>query len=357
MTEEHVFGKWLLDFELETGRAVHVSGGINTLLQEQGTFVPFTQTVKTVCPSCNHGWLSELEADAKRTLTPILQGQATEITPKAALSLATWAFKTTLVSMLTFSKPEREAGSGVPEAEYRELYNARNRGLPNDTRAWLGRYTGKDVSSVWIVPHALMIDGVEVEPELPQGYTSTLVVGPVVIHAFRWTTPLLALDVEPGFPLAALAPAETTIQWPLDHPPIDDELLIEMAMGRRLSTGTPHTSLRPWGPATDAPPSDLVDGRITFPVICGLHSLSYPVELAHAALEGREHVFWGMCPCGQAYMIQTETDGAHLRNAGAPEAISSLYDDLPGEPIVIEDHLGAFACKRLVRGSGDEPPR
>jgi hypothetical protein len=42
---------------------------------------------------------------------------------------------------------------------------------------------------------------------------------------------------------------------------------------------------------------------------------------------------------------------------GAPEAISSLYDDLPGEIVVIEDHLGAFACKRLIRDIDGEPLR
>jgi hypothetical protein len=210
------------------------------------------------------------------------------------------------------------------------------------------------VSSIWIVPQALTIDDVEVEPRLPQGYTSTLVVGPVVVHAFRWTAPLLGLDVEPGLPLAVLTPTESVIPWPLDNALVNDELLVELAMGRRLSTGTSHTALRPWGPAADAPPGELLDGRVVMPVTCGLHVLSYPLELVRAALEGREHVFWGMCPCNRAYIIRTETNSAHLRHVGTPAAISSLYDELPGETVIVEDHLGAFACKRLVRDSGNE---
>lgn len=35
MSEEHVFGKWLLDFEIETHRVPHVGGGINTLGRTQ----------------------------------------------------------------------------------------------------------------------------------------------------------------------------------------------------------------------------------------------------------------------------------------------------------------------------------
>jgi hypothetical protein len=202
---------------------------------------------------------------------------------------------------------------------------------------------------IWIVPHALTIDDIVVAPYLPQGYASTLVVGPVVVYAFRWTSPLLALDIEPGSSLAALAPSSATIRWPITHPAIDDEALVELAMGRGLSTGASHTSLRPWGPAADLAPSEELNGRVAMPALCGLHTLSYPSALVLAAAEGREHVFWGACPCGEAYLIQTETDAAHLRRSGAPAAISSLYDELSGEVVVIEDYLGSFVCKRLVR--------
>ena len=349
MSEEHVFGKWLLDFKLETQPVVHTGGGINALQKQQGLFVPFTQTVRAVCRNCNQGWLSALEGDAKQTLTPILEGRATEIPPLAALRLATWAFKTTLVAMLTFPRSERGTGLGVPESEYRALFAAQDRGLPEGTRAWLGRYAGEKVSSIWIVPHALTVDDLEVEAELPQGYGSTLVVGPMVVYVFRWTAPLLSLDIELGISLAKLVPASAAIRWPTAHAASDDEALVQLALGRNLLTGVPHTSLRPWGPAADAPPGELVNGRVAGPVLCGLHTISYPVALVVAAAEGREHVFWGMCACGQAYLIQTETDAAHLRKCGAPAAISSFYDELPGDVVVIEDHLGFFACKRLVR--------
>lgn len=48
-------------------------------------------------------------------------------------------------------------------------------------------------------------------------------------------------------------------------------------------------------------------------------------------------------------MIQIETDAAQLRQAGSPSAMSSLYDELLGASVFIEDHLGPCACKRLVR--------
>lgn len=349
MSEEHVFGKWLLDFELETHPVPHASGGINTFLSERGPFVPFTQVVRVVCQRCNNGWLGQLEADAKEALTSILHGRVTELSMAAAERVATWAFKTALVSMQTFSREERSSGVGVPESEYRALYASRASGLPPDTRAWFGRYEGGRVSSVWVVPEALRLDDVEVEPGFPQGYLSTLVVGPLIVQAFRWTTPMLALDLNLGPKLSPLSPAVTEVSWSPDLPAVGDDELIEVALGRRLSTTVPRTTLRPWGPAADGPGGELVDGRVRMQVLCRSHTVEYPYELVVAASEGREHVFWAMCPCGQAYLIQTETDAAHLRQAGSPSAISSLYDELPGEPIIIEDHLGLFACKRLVR--------
>jgi hypothetical protein len=176
MSKEHIFGKWLLEYSEQSERAPHVSGGINTVLHVQGEFVPSTQVVRAVCRVCNNGWLSELEADAKRALAPILKGQRTELSVSAANRVATWALKTTLVAMLTFSDSERESGVGVPESEYHALFAARMNGLPAETRAWMGRYSGEMTSSVWIVPLALTIDGAEADPYFPQGYASTLVV-------------------------------------------------------------------------------------------------------------------------------------------------------------------------------------
>ena len=77
----------------------------------------------------------------------------------------------------------------------------------------------------------------------------------------------------------------------------DDEPT-EVAPGRRLSTTGPRTTLRPWGPAADDPGGKLVDGCVPIQVLYRLHTVEYPYELVVAASEGREHVVWGMCPCG-----------------------------------------------------------
>jgi hypothetical protein len=126
-------------------------------------------------------------------------------------------------------------------------------------------------------------------------------------------------------------------------------------MGRRLLTDLESTSLKPWGPAADLPPGTLANGRVAMELICGLHVIEYPYALVMEASEGREHVFWCMCPCGEAYIIQTELDSAHLRRSGSPASISAFYDKLPGELVVVDDDRGRFACKRLVRQEAKGP--
>ena len=348
MSEEHVFGRWLLEYEFQTDRETHMSGAINSMLHRQGDFVPFTQVVRAVCQDCNNGWLSALEADAKQALDPILKGRETELSIAMANRVATWAFKTTLVAMLTFSRSDREAGRGVPESEYRALYESRHFGLPDGTSSWFGRYDGSKTYSTWIVPQSVLIDGVEVDADYPQGYSSTLVVGPLVIHAFRWTTPLLGIEVEPSVPLTSLVPAVTPIGWQVERPALNDESIVALAMGRGTTTALPHITVSPWSRAVDGPAGVLVNGRVELATLCGLHTISYPYELVAAATVGVEYVFWDECPCA-AYLIQTEVDAAHFRKTGDPAAISAYFNELPGEITVLEDRLGEFRCKRLVR--------
>ena len=83
----------------------------------------FTQTVKAVCRSCNTGWMSRLEDEAKPYLSPLIRGdnlspgQAAILSVEAQTVIARWALKTALVI--------RELSSGVdipvPAAFYRQL--------------------------------------------------------------------------------------------------------------------------------------------------------------------------------------------------------------------------------------------
>jgi hypothetical protein len=43
------------------------------------SIVPFSQTVNSVCETCNNRWMSNVETDAHRTLKSVLVGQARDI--------------------------------------------------------------------------------------------------------------------------------------------------------------------------------------------------------------------------------------------------------------------------------------
>lgn len=50
--------------------------------------------VRTVCASCNNGWMANLEATTKPLLQPMIRGNQAVLTPEQQLQVATWASKT-----------------------------------------------------------------------------------------------------------------------------------------------------------------------------------------------------------------------------------------------------------------------
>jgi hypothetical protein len=73
LNKEHVYPRWL---RKATG---NYSGALTIVATERGTMTrrseaPFDVTVKAVCPSCNNGWMRDLEEKARPLLTPMIHG-------------------------------------------------------------------------------------------------------------------------------------------------------------------------------------------------------------------------------------------------------------------------------------------
>jgi hypothetical protein len=77
----------------------------------------------------------------------------------------------------------------------------------------------------------------------------------------------------------------------------------------------------------------------------------YPIRLVDEAMCGRFYAFMTACECPSAYLIHTEANGAHCKAADTAEAISAMYEGLPGEEHVIGDEHGVFSYKRLATPS------
>jgi len=200
--------------------------------------------------------------------------------------------------------------------------------------------------SVRATPLVAATDGVP-EPELPEGYLTTIVLGQVLLQGVRMTDPDCPdLTVRAKQNMPRIWPEIVTARWP-EGEFVDDARYEMFALGRDLRVREPRVSLRPWKPAIELPASQLVGDMMELPTICGKHVAYYPGILVEEAMHGRFYAFTVSCDCGLAYLIHTEHDGAHCKAGGDPEAIAERYAQVAG----VEDNFTNgnvyFRAKRL----------
>jgi hypothetical protein len=86
------------------------------------------------------------------------------------------------------------------------------------------------------------------------------------------------------------------------------------------------------------PPSELRGHLVRLPTPCEQHTVFYPAQLAKEAIEQQAfHAFHTICECGTAYIVALQSDGAHFRKIGSPEAIIAMYESLEWPERVVED--------------------
>lgn len=174
----------------------------------------------------------------------------------------------------------------------------------------------------------------------------TIVLGQLVLHGVRYTTPSLQVEVTTQHELPQLWPTTGPIGWPAGMS-VDDASLLGFAGAKDLLSAETQIEVLPWKPATELPPSRAVDGMMELPTACGKHVVYYPAALVGEAMRGRFYAFGTSCECGTAYLIQTEPDGAHCKAIDTIEAIAELYESLSGDEAMLDDRHGVFPCKRL----------
>jgi len=344
LTGEHVLGDWLSKIGLDLDPVPHGAGWLNRLGRDLGVRPPFRQKVRDVCGGCNHGWMSRLEGIAQRVLTPLILGQTGRVEAADQGAIAAWTQKTALTAMLVSSKADRDNGYGLPVEEFQALYAIRDEQRPLlASQFWAGRYEGVRNCSIRVTPLAVRVDGLP-EPDRPQAYAMTILLGQLVLQGVRFTTPSLQVHVSTRLP--QWWPPTGSITWPTGTP-LNDDGVLDFAGGKDFRSTEQYIELQPWRPATELTPSQLVDGMVELPTICGKHVAYYPAELASEATHGRFYAFATTCECPIAYLIHTKPDGAHCKAADTAEVVTGLYESLPGEEYAIEDYEGCFYFKRL----------
>ena len=131
-TKEDAWPRWLMNrFPVSsTARMDAERGGHG--LGNWHTAKPKLQ-VKWLCASCNNGWMSRLESEAKPVLGVILDDKLKDIDPSAQSILARWAVKTSMV----LESIDSNRTWFYSEAERQTMRSAQS--LPPRTSVWIAK--------------------------------------------------------------------------------------------------------------------------------------------------------------------------------------------------------------------------
>lgn len=175
------------------------------------------QKVGSVCGKCNNGWMSNLEADLKPILTPMILGNSVSLTLVRRERITTWLTKCAMMY--------ESMAQGEKFYDGLDHHHLRNTVNPfQSTSVWLGRYTGT-------VARHIMDYRFLLRQQAPGGSVKiivlTMVIGQLALQLTnaKWSTLVPQIDL-PTFVLPTTKdmlvqvwPASfTEVQWP---PPIN----------------------------------------------------------------------------------------------------------------------------------------
>jgi hypothetical protein len=199
-----------------------------------------------VCHDCNTGWMSQLEADGRLILGPLMEDIGLQLKGNQQLTIAKWAVKTA-ITVASFNRKTRKPFYTHDEcARFRKSWD-----FPPHTLVWLGRYSG--VFEIGIFG----IDGWDNHPKHPEvthSYITTLtfqrvVIQVISIHARRnLQGGIINMRLIPGrWPesLLELRPSGSLF-WPPSLSFVDEGELSLRQLAQRFSIG--RSPMRPLTP-------------------------------------------------------------------------------------------------------------
>jgi hypothetical protein len=190
LTREHLWPDWLRKEaairEAYEHRIEQEADGLETRDVEFSK-PPFNQVVKAVCSSCNGGWMSTVEANAKPILQDLIYGRGRTLDAGDQRKVATWAFLKACV-FDELHPLERV----VPEEHRQRLFTY---GQPPATGVaiWLGTYEAQEVGHYAYQGLKVGRDGLP-DPVEPNIYTVTITVGALIVQVAGSLVPGLGFD-------------------------------------------------------------------------------------------------------------------------------------------------------------------
>jgi hypothetical protein len=144
-SQEHVWPHWAAPMLANEGPLPH----LHQISQEgrpdkvrRYSKDAYSVTVGVVCKTCNNGWMSTLESQAKPYLDPMLHGHGRALHATGIRTLAAWALKTSMMVEHMDGAKRRV----IPSEEYAHLFE---NGEPSErVRIWMAAYTGTEATAV-----------------------------------------------------------------------------------------------------------------------------------------------------------------------------------------------------------------
>lgn len=151
ISREHLWGDWLRDYVPRTfvrtehmgtirmvvvhedGRTVSLEQVVRGKLDRPGD--PHAQRLRIVCRTCNNGWMSVIQEQAKAHLVPYTRWEWPSLSPESIEPISAWACLFTMV--LEFAHIDTMATT--PEQRRALMQTGRP---PDDWVVWAGRFKG-----------------------------------------------------------------------------------------------------------------------------------------------------------------------------------------------------------------------
>lgn len=136
-SREHLWPDWILKR--------HDFGAIKMFFKGNEMIIKPTPEikVKTVCGTCNNGWMSKLEADSIPIIGPMSDGMSTSLNDNDQKLVAAWSVKGAMMS------DSMRGRNGFKFYTREECVNFRESStIPPNTLIWIGRVDGKHIANV-----------------------------------------------------------------------------------------------------------------------------------------------------------------------------------------------------------------
>lgn len=175
-------------------------------------------TIRSVCKTCNEGWLSELENASRPFIGALMRDISMTLNPPEQFTMALWAIKTAIVWESVIHKVRT---SRYTEEQRHALRSASK--IPRHTSIWLGRYSGSGVLGAFAhdIRYEMSEAGMMVD-----GQASTFLVGRLALQVYTVHVPSeyriarIGIEHKAG-PwdrlLIKIHPSEGRTSWPPPH--------------------------------------------------------------------------------------------------------------------------------------------